>query len=132
VSQEFQAPKCLSAAISGNIASFRAQLNRAAAGTLRGSDEVEELVHAGLAIADEQKVLRPQLAVQVPTAENGRWVVFPDGRMQTTWTIRPNAVWHDGAPVVADDFTFTAQIAQDPELPGDRTRESRQTGGPDI
>jgi peptide/nickel transport system substrate-binding protein len=36
--------------------------------------------------------------------------------METTWKIRPNARWHDGAPFTADDILFTLQVLGDPEL----------------
>jgi peptide/nickel transport system substrate-binding protein len=36
--------------------------------------------------------------------------------METTWKIRPGAVWHDGAPFTAEDLLFTARVAQDKEL----------------
>ena len=73
-------------------------------------------MHAGLTIIDHTATLQPQLAEAVPTVENGLWKVFPDGRMETTWKLRPSAPWHDGTPVTADDFVFTARVAQDPSL----------------
>src|SRR5581483_3281848 len=57
------------------------------------------------------------LAEAVPTIENGLWKLLPDGRMDTTFTIRDGAKWHDGAPVTADDLVFAAQVGQDPETP---------------
>lgn len=48
--------------------------------------------------------------------ENGLWRVSPDGRMETTWRIRGNALWHDGQPFTAHDLLFSMQIAQDKEL----------------
>jgi peptide/nickel transport system substrate-binding protein len=53
----------------------------------------------------------------LPSVENGLWRIFPDGRMETRWTIRPGARWHDGMPLTADDMVFTATVARDPELP---------------
>ena len=81
-----------------------------------GYDALEELVSAGLANVDDTGKLRPQIAEQVPSLENGGWRLFPDGRMETTWSIRANARWHDGTRVSAGDVLFTAAIAQDPEL----------------
>lgn len=37
--------------------------------------------------------------------------------MQTTYTLRPNVTWHDGAPLQATDFTFALTATLDPELP---------------
>jgi len=39
--------------------------------------------------------------------------------MEVTWKLRPNAKWHDGAPLTADDFVFGLQLAKDKELPID-------------
>src|SRR5439155_24301384 len=61
-------------------------------------------------------VALPMLAEAAPTLENGLWKLLPDGRMETTLTVRPNATWHDGTPVTADDLVFTARVAQDPEI----------------
>ena len=83
----------------------------------RGTDAVEELVHVGFSSIDSQGILRPMLAEAVPTIENGRWQVFPDGRMRTTWKLREGALWHDGTPVSVQDFTFAARVAMDREVP---------------
>src|SRR5207247_1847030 len=53
----------------------------------------------------------------VPTVENGRWSLLPDGRMETVYTLQPNARWHDGVPVSPEDLLFTIQIARDRDLP---------------
>jgi peptide/nickel transport system substrate-binding protein len=37
--------------------------------------------------------------------------------METTWTIRPGAKWHDGTPFTAQDLVFTAQVGKDGEVP---------------
>src|SRR5205823_7974169 len=81
---------------------------------------VRGLLQAGLANVDEKGQLRPQIAESLPSTDNGLWAVFPDGRMETTWKISPNARWHDGTPVTSDDLLFTAQVAQDRELPAFR------------
>jgi peptide/nickel transport system substrate-binding protein len=77
---------------------------------------IQEVVHLGLTEFDNVGVLRPVMAEAVPTAENGLWTVFPDGRMETTWRLRPEARWHDGTPLTADDLLFTAMVIQDREL----------------
>jgi peptide/nickel transport system substrate-binding protein len=61
--------------------------------------------------------LVPRLAEAVPSVENGLWKIFPDGRMETTWKIRSNALWHDGTPVTSADVLFTSILDQDRELP---------------
>jgi len=87
-------------------------------GAASGSDDVaEELVNRGLVEADDTRVFLPVLAEAIPTIENGLWKLFPDGRMETTWRIKPGAEWHDGAPYTADDLVFTLRASMDPELP---------------
>ena len=110
------ATKRILAAVTADLPSPRSALSRAAGGTLPGAREVEQLVHAGLAVEDERGALRAQLAEDVPSVENGLWKVSPDGRMETTWRIRRNAQWHDGAAFTADDLVFTARVAQDRDI----------------
>jgi peptide/nickel transport system substrate-binding protein len=89
---------------------------RGASGSVPGVDALEGLLNSGLAAIDHRGVLHPQLAEAIPTIENGLWKVFPDGRMETTWRIRPTARWHDGTPFTADDLVFTTAVANDQEL----------------
>ncbi len=77
---------------------------------------IEQIVHAGLGQEDGQTQVFPQLAEAVPSVENGLWQVQPDGRMLTTWKIRPTARWHDGTAITAEDFVFGARVEQDTEL----------------
>lgn len=83
---------------------------------LPGTSSLDDLVTAGLAKPDPEKVLRPQLAEAVPSVENGFWRVFPDGRMETTWRLASGARWHDGRPVTTDDLRFTMVLAGDKTL----------------
>ena len=78
--------------------------------------------HNGLAIYDESGQLQPRLARKVPTIEDGDWRVLPDGGMDVTWQLRSDAKWHDGRPLVADDFVLGMQIVQDAEVPARRAR----------
>jgi len=81
-----------------------------------GQDALYRLINAGFANRDDQEILRPQLAEQVPSIENGLWKLSPDGRMETTWSIKPNATWHDETAFTAEDILFAAQLQQDREL----------------
>jgi peptide/nickel transport system substrate-binding protein len=116
-------PKRLTAAIRGTPAGLSQQKTMRTVGNIPGLDAIEELTHAGMTHADDRGLLHPQLAEAVPTVENGLWRVFPDGRMETTWKLKPNARWHDGAPVTAGDFAFGARVESDRELgvPGNAT-----------
>jgi peptide/nickel transport system substrate-binding protein len=90
---------------------------------IRGADALAELVNAALTIEDDRGVLQPRLAEAVPAIDNGLWIVFPDGRMETTWKIRPGAQWHDGTPLTSDDFIFSSQVRRDRDLPELRAKE---------
>lgn len=70
-----------------------------------------------LALRDAQGIARPLLAVELPSRDKGTWVVNADGTMRTTWKIKPNALWHDGQPVTAQDFAFAHRVALDPAMP---------------
>src|SRR5437879_8860762 len=53
------------------------------------------IFHAGLTVYDVQGRLQPVLAQKVPSVTDGDWKVNPDGSMEVTWKIKPNAKWHD-------------------------------------
>ncbi len=85
--------------------------------------------NAALALADTKGKVHPYLAESLPKLNTDSWRVFPDGRMETTYKLRPNLTWHDGAPLTADDFAFAyrAYSAKDLALflptPQDKIRE---------
>jgi peptide/nickel transport system substrate-binding protein len=86
------------------------------------------IFHAGLTVYDVQGRLQPVLAQKVPSVTDGDWKVNPDGSMEVTWKIKPTAKWHDGEPLVADDFLFGLELQKDKDLPND----SRSTALPLI
>src|SRR5436190_625396 len=110
-------PKRLVAAIIGDPYTLSATVNSAGAGGQPGVEEVERLIHSGLAIRNDRGALTPQLAASLPTLENGQWRVLQDGHMEMTWTISPRARWHDGTPLTAADLLFSVQVGQDKDLP---------------
>jgi len=59
----------------------------------------------------------PMLAEQLPSLNDGTWVVNADGTMQVTWKLRRNVKWHDGTPFTARDVRFSWELAQDTTLP---------------
>jgi peptide/nickel transport system substrate-binding protein len=87
-----------------------------------GGGEHPFMLHSGLTVYDPQGNLQPRLALKVPTIENGDWTVSPDGRMEVTWKLRGDVLWHDGTPLTAADFAFGFQLASDPEIPIRRPR----------
>ncbi|MEA2639408.1 MAG: peptide/nickel transport system substrate-binding protein [Chloroflexota bacterium] len=74
------------------------------------------IFNATLAMIDNTGVARPYLAEVLPQLNSDTWRVSPDGRMETTYTLRTNASWHDGQPLTADDFVFSWQVYSTTEL----------------
>lgn len=74
------------------------------------------IFNASLTIVDAQDAVRPYLAESLPRVDTDSWHVFPDGRMETTWKLRPGLSWHDGQPLTAGDFVFAFQVYKAPEL----------------
>ena len=63
--------------------------------------DVDRLIFSGLLRFDEHGLPQKDLAEG--------WGVMPDGTVYN-FTIRPNAVWHDGEPVTSDDIIFTIDV----------------------
>jgi len=63
--------------------------------------DVDRLIFSGLLRFDEHGLPQKDLAEG--------WGVMPDGTVYN-FTIRPNAVWHDGEPVTSDDVIFTIDM----------------------
>jgi len=102
----------------GNIVNINSVLAISGSGNnAPGTAELEQLLNAGLSVPRVDGSPETQLAEAVPTVENGLWKVLPDGRMETTWHLRPGIFWQDGEPFTVDDLVFTAQLGQDRELP---------------
>lgn len=76
------------------------------------------IFNAGLTLIDPQDNARPYLAESLPQLNTDTWHVFPDGRMETTWKLRPGLTWHDGEPLTAEDFVFAVQVYKAPDLTG--------------
>ncbi|MBM2811411.1 MAG: hypothetical protein HW416_2170 [Chloroflexi bacterium] len=82
-----------------------------------GGLDLKLALHHRLATYDERGNLLPMLARDLPARDRGTWVLRPDGTMQTTYTLRPNASWHDGTPLTARDFAFAWTVTTDPDIP---------------
>jgi peptide/nickel transport system substrate-binding protein len=109
-------PKRIVAAIAIDMPVFNQDVSTATLG-FTGITDLERLVQAGLARRDGQDIPHPELAEQAPSLENGLWKLNPDGTMEITWRIKPNARWHDGTPFTSADLLFTADFWHDRELP---------------
>ncbi len=77
------------------------------------ASEIRFLANSPLVVIDPQGTAHPRLAAELPSRDNGTWIVNPDGTMATTWKIRQNAVWHDGRPVNAKDFVLAYTVYTD-------------------
>ena len=69
------------------------------------------LFYQPLAAWDSQAQLRPVLAAELPSRDNGG--LAADGRT-VTWKLRQDVRWHDGQPFTADDVVFNWAYARDP------------------
>jgi peptide/nickel transport system substrate-binding protein len=70
--------------------------------------DVNHLIFSGMVRFDDRGLPLGDLAEA--------WAISQDGTAYS-FSIRPNAVWHDGEPVVADDILFTLELMQDPAVP---------------
>lgn len=86
-------------------------------GEMVASTIVRGAVLHELSVYDDQWNLMSDLAVEVPTVENGGIALEPGGGMVTRFKIRPDATWSDGVPVTARDFTFCYDVTMDPKQP---------------
>lgn len=66
--------------------------------------------NAGLVVNDGRNVPQPYLAEALPQLHTDSWRVAPDGRMETTYRLRPQLTWHDGTPLTAEDFVFAFRV----------------------
>src|SRR5581483_8882148 len=72
--------------------------------------------NATLGIKDAHGGALPYLAATLPTLDTPTWQVTPDGQLVTSYALRPNLTWHDGAPLTADDFAFAWQVYTSPQV----------------
>lgn len=111
------AKKRVTAAAIGNIYTVSSLLNTGSTGANQpGVGEIANFLHSGLTDTDAAGIRVPRLAQDIISVENGLWRVLPDGRMETTWKLRPNTFWHDGQPFTSDDLIFGATVGQDREI----------------
>ncbi len=93
---------------------------------LAASREIAPIASAFLVQMNTRLEATPYLAAELPSVEKGTWKVLPDGTMETTYRLRPNATWQDGQPVTAHDFVFAYQARLDPAFPGQRVGIERR------
>lgn len=83
--------------------------------------DLQPVFNADLNGTDERGAPFPYLAEGLPRVDTDDWRVFPDGRMETTYRLKPNLTWHDGAPLTSDDFVFAWRVYATPELGASRS-----------
>ncbi len=82
----------------------------------------DRFFNATLDVWDMNQVPHPQLAEALPELNTDTWRLFPDGRMETRYTLKPNLTWHDGTPLLPEDFAFALRVFKAPELGSSSTR----------
>src|SRR5579871_1323066 len=108
------APRILVASISEDPKNFWDGIN---GGGGSGAREIGHLVNQYLAVLRTDGTPEPRLLAELPSQENGNWVVNADGTMQITYKLRPGVSWHDGTPWLADDVVFSWRVGRDPAVP---------------
>lgn len=74
------------------------------------------ILGVGLTYTDADNVVYPLKAKELPSFEKGTWKLFDDGRMETTWYLRPSVFWHDGTPQTPEDYLFSFETSKDKDL----------------
>ncbi|MBM2812217.1 MAG: hypothetical protein HW416_2976 [Chloroflexi bacterium] len=74
----------------------------------------KRVFNAALAMYDGTGAAQPYLAEALPRLNTDTWRVFPDGRMETTYRLKPNLTWHDGTPLSSEDFAFAFRVYSSP------------------
>lgn len=90
--------------------------------------DFDALTNAYLAYLTPEQQPVPYLAQDLPSLEKGTWKLLPDGRMETTYTLKKHATWHDGAPITAHDFVFAHRVRNDREFPSNTAELERRIG----
>lgn len=103
-------------------------------GSARSFTSIPRLFNAGLVLLDGQESPRPYLAQAMPQLQEDSWQLLDGGRMETTYVLRPNLTWQDGAPLLASDFAFGWEVYR--RAPADAAetvaREIEEVSAPDA
>ncbi|MGA2503857.1 MAG: peptide ABC transporter substrate-binding protein [Anaerolineales bacterium] len=79
---------------------------------MKDATRITQLTLAGLGEWDDKGNFVPELASDVPSADNGG--ISPDG-LTITWKLKPGLQWSDGEPLTSADVLFTWQFVMDPK-----------------
>ncbi len=97
------------------VPTFATKALQALGGTARDSG-AKAVLNAEFVYLDDRGVPHLYLAEALPEISTGTWQVFPDGKMETTYRLKPNLTWHDGHPLGGDDFAFAWRVYATPEF----------------
>ena len=79
--------------------------------------QIDTALYAGLTRLDATLQWMPDLAVRVPTLENGGVRMTSRG-MEVSYQLRQGLRWSDGKPISAQDVAFTWRVIVDPQTQG--------------
>lgn len=109
------ARKVLSISMEGEVNALATELD--SQGVSGPSSYLHDFLHDYLAVRGDNDELLGQMAVELPSIEKGTWRVFPDGRMEVVWRLRPGILWHDGAEFTSADVKFGFEVSAEPGAP---------------
>jgi len=109
-----QGPKAITIGLDEEIRTFWDSITL---GGGSGARELSNIFNQHLVAITSNGSPTPRLLAELPSFDNGTWRVLPDGRMETTYKLRSDAVWHDGTPFTANDVAFSFQVNKDTEVP---------------
>lgn len=87
-----------------------------ALGTAFASRNIVRPFNANLTVLDDQGRPHPQLAEALPQLGTESWRLNADGTMETTYRLRPGLTWHDGTPLLAQDFVRAWRVYSSPDF----------------
>jgi peptide/nickel transport system substrate-binding protein len=111
-------PKTLTVGLDDDLKNIWGVMTEGGGGS--DADGIGLVINQSLAENTADGTAQPRLLAELPSVERGTWSVLPNGGMQTTLRLRPNAVWHDGTRFTADDVIFSWQVFRDPDVPNSR------------
>lgn len=68
------------------------------------------MFNATIGLLDKDGRSLPYVVEALPQLNSESWRLFPDGRMETTYRLKPNVTWHDGTPLSPEDFVFVWRV----------------------
>ncbi len=108
-----QAPKTVTIGIQREPHTLNQNITGGGSLTAGGASNVPKILHDNLTVASGGGEYEARLAIELPSVEKGTWRTNPEGTMDMTWKLHPNARWHDGTPATSADVAFAFQVRQE-------------------